>query len=158
MKMTLIQIEQLSLSEVMYYQQRAQQPPMPPGWEAKWDPNNRKWFFVNHYTKKTQWEDPRIQQRQFTPSPAQSLRPSQPQPRRTPSPAPAPAPAPAQPIVEINPHMVQTLVNKFTVDSELARNILRNTRGNVGAAQQQLRVMGYREKREIPRTPTPERG
>ena len=48
----------------MYYQQRPQQAPMPPGWEAKWDPNNRKWFFVNHATKKTQWEDPRIQQRQ----------------------------------------------------------------------------------------------
>lgn len=37
-----------------------QQRPMPPGWEAKWDPTNRRWFYMNHSTKTTQWEDPRL--------------------------------------------------------------------------------------------------
>jgi len=33
---------------------------LPAGWEAKYDPTNRKWFYINHYTKITQWEDPRL--------------------------------------------------------------------------------------------------
>jgi len=37
-----------------------QQMPFPPGWEAKYDPTNRRWFYVNHITKQTQWEDPRV--------------------------------------------------------------------------------------------------
>jgi len=45
------------------YQQtgmKPQQQPVPPGWEAKYDPANRRWFYVNHVTKTTQWEDPRL--------------------------------------------------------------------------------------------------
>lgn len=149
----------------MYYQQRPQQAPLPPGWEAKWDPNNRKWFFVNHFTKKTQWTDPRIQPQQQQPRPTPSPAPAQVTPRPTPSPAPArvqprptPSPAPArpvQPLVEISPHMIDALVEKYqNVDAALARNVLVGSRGNRTTAEQQLRTMGYREK--VIREPTPE--
>ncbi|RUS76546.1 hypothetical protein EGW08_015701 [Elysia chlorotica] len=37
-------------------------PPLPPGWEAKFDPGQHTYFFINHHTKTTQWEDPRFQQ------------------------------------------------------------------------------------------------
>ncbi|KAK7095458.1 E3 ubiquitin-protein ligase Smurf1-like isoform X3 [Littorina saxatilis] len=35
------------------------QPPLPPGWEARWDPNQRAFFFINHSNKSTSWDDPR---------------------------------------------------------------------------------------------------
>jgi len=34
--------------------------PLPPGWEGRYDANSRKYFFINHQTKATQWTDPRI--------------------------------------------------------------------------------------------------
>jgi len=34
---------------------------MPPGWEAKWDARIGRWYYVNHSTRTTQWEDPRLQ-------------------------------------------------------------------------------------------------
>ena len=33
---------------------------LPPGWEYRWDPAQKAYFYVNHSTRKTQWEDPRI--------------------------------------------------------------------------------------------------
>ncbi|XP_061188199.1 transcriptional coactivator YAP1-like isoform X2 [Saccostrea echinata] len=35
-------------------------PPLPPGWEARWDPNQGAYFFIDHNTKKTTWIDPRV--------------------------------------------------------------------------------------------------
>ncbi|XP_059148851.1 E3 ubiquitin-protein ligase NEDD4-like isoform X2 [Physella acuta] len=37
-------------------------PPLPPGWEARYDQIKRAYFFINHKTRTTQWEDPRFQQ------------------------------------------------------------------------------------------------
>ncbi|XP_052790369.1 mucin-5AC-like isoform X2 [Mya arenaria] len=37
-------------------------PPLPPGYEARWDPNQRAYFFINHTTKATSWVDPRFPQ------------------------------------------------------------------------------------------------
>ena len=37
-------------------------PALPQGWEAKYEPTSRRWYFINHYTKTTQWEDPRTVQ------------------------------------------------------------------------------------------------
>ena len=34
--------------------------PLPPGWEAKYDSRTGKYYFINHYTKETTWEDPRF--------------------------------------------------------------------------------------------------
>ena len=33
--------------------------PLPPGWEAKYDPNSRRYFYIDHVNKVTSWEDPR---------------------------------------------------------------------------------------------------
>lgn len=47
-------------------------PPLPPGWEARWDPNQKAFFYIDHKTKTTSWEDPRFTKKQelathFTP-------------------------------------------------------------------------------------------
>ena len=34
--------------------------PLPPGWEAKYDNRTGRSYFINHYTKATSWEDPRV--------------------------------------------------------------------------------------------------
>jgi len=44
----------------------SQQTPLPPGWEAKWDAGQGRWYFINHFTKQTQWTDPRAQQVQYS--------------------------------------------------------------------------------------------
>ncbi|OON16013.1 WW domain protein [Opisthorchis viverrini] len=33
--------------------------PLPPNWETRFDDSSRRWFFINHSTKSTTWEDPR---------------------------------------------------------------------------------------------------
>ncbi|XP_060069716.1 putative uncharacterized protein DDB_G0290521 isoform X2 [Ylistrum balloti] len=38
-------------------------PPLPPGWEGRWDANQRAYFFIDHSTKKTTWQDPRFNQK-----------------------------------------------------------------------------------------------
>ncbi|XP_065641489.1 DNA ligase 1 isoform X3 [Hydra vulgaris] len=32
--------------------------PLPSGWEARYDPNYKRYFYIDHSTKKTQWEPP----------------------------------------------------------------------------------------------------
>lgn len=32
---------------------------MPPNWETRFDNSSRRWFYINHSTKSTTWEDPR---------------------------------------------------------------------------------------------------
>lgn len=34
-------------------------PPLPPGVEARWDNNQKAYFYINHTTKQTSWHDPR---------------------------------------------------------------------------------------------------
>lgn len=61
---------------------------MPPGWEAKWDPRIGRWYYVNHSTRTTQWEDPRLQapQRPQTPqTPKSALKQTTPQTPKKPS-------------------------------------------------------------------------
>lgn len=36
-------------------------PPLPPGFEARWDANQKAYFFINHSDKSTTWHDPRPQ-------------------------------------------------------------------------------------------------
>lgn len=36
-------------------------PPLPPGFEARWDPNQRAYFFIDHKNKATTWVDPRAE-------------------------------------------------------------------------------------------------
>lgn len=37
---------------------------LPAGWEAKWDPGSRRWFYIDHHTKTTHWELPKNLPRQ----------------------------------------------------------------------------------------------
>ncbi|KAK7414877.1 hypothetical protein QQX98_006298 [Neonectria punicea] len=34
--------------------------PADDGWDCQWDPTTQSWFFVNRFTGKSQWENPRI--------------------------------------------------------------------------------------------------
>ncbi|GLV33923.1 uncharacterized protein CBL_11193 [Carabus blaptoides fortunei] len=45
---------------------------LPPGWDCKYDTRTSRYYFINHFTKVTTWEDPRIRYRQIhgTPNPA----------------------------------------------------------------------------------------
>ncbi|KAL2890914.1 WW domain-containing protein WWM1 [Ceratocystis lukuohia] len=36
-----------------------QEPQVPPGWTARWNDQYKQWFYVNLYTKQSQWEVPR---------------------------------------------------------------------------------------------------
>ncbi|TRY63298.1 hypothetical protein TCAL_00830 [Tigriopus californicus] len=39
--------------------------PLPPGWDTKFDPRTGRYYFINHYTKSTSWEDPRVRYKQI---------------------------------------------------------------------------------------------
>ncbi|XP_026482859.1 uncharacterized protein LOC113391108 [Ctenocephalides felis] len=39
--------------------------PMPPGWEARYDNRTGRHYYLNHYTKTTSWEDPRLKLKQI---------------------------------------------------------------------------------------------
>ncbi|XP_071506134.1 uncharacterized protein [Diadema antillarum] len=65
--------------------------PMPAGWEAKYDPNLGRYFYINHQTRSTQWTDPRQQMYQA----------QQASPRMQPSPRmPRAEQIPMQPIIK----------------------------------------------------------
>ncbi|KAJ8919882.1 hypothetical protein NQ315_006411 [Exocentrus adspersus] len=38
---------------------------LPPGWECKRDEHSGRHYYINHYTKSTTWEDPRLRHRPF---------------------------------------------------------------------------------------------
>lgn len=46
--------------EIQQQNQGQQQPLMPPGWEAVYSNEAKRYYFVDHVNKKTQWEDPRL--------------------------------------------------------------------------------------------------
>jgi len=39
--------------------------PLPPGWDMKFDARTGKYYYINHYTKTTSWEDPRERYQQI---------------------------------------------------------------------------------------------
>ncbi|KAF5022804.1 hypothetical protein F66182_5146 [Fusarium sp. NRRL 66182] len=64
--------------------------PAPPqeddGWDCQWDPNTLAWFFVNRFTGKSQWENPRVATSSSVPA-APGKQPSVPQPPTSEKPA-----------------------------------------------------------------------
>jgi len=50
-----------------------QNQPLPPGWEAKFDPGSGRYFFINHQLKETTWVDPRVPKGGSNPSAAPPL-------------------------------------------------------------------------------------
>ena len=41
--------------------------PLPPGWEARFDPSYGRYYFINHATKQTTWTDPRLAPQTYRP-------------------------------------------------------------------------------------------
>jgi len=39
--------------------------PLPPGWDEKYDARTSRYYYINHYTKTTSWEDPREKYQQI---------------------------------------------------------------------------------------------
>ncbi|XP_023328830.1 uncharacterized protein LOC111701670 isoform X2 [Eurytemora carolleeae] len=39
--------------------------PLPPGWDMKYDSRTSRYYYINHYTKTTSWEDPREKYQQI---------------------------------------------------------------------------------------------
>ncbi|XP_050414089.1 serine/arginine repetitive matrix protein 1 isoform X2 [Patella vulgata] len=58
-----------------------QNQPLPPGYEARWDPGQNAYFFINHYTKTTTWTDPRLTQHAGAKQALNQPEPSKPQER-----------------------------------------------------------------------------
>ncbi|KAK6195886.1 hypothetical protein SNE40_001221 [Patella caerulea] len=58
-----------------------QNQPLPPGYEARWDPGQNAYFFINHYTKTTTWTDPRLSQHAGAKQALNQPEPSKPQER-----------------------------------------------------------------------------
>ncbi|KAF4459599.1 WW domain-containing [Fusarium albosuccineum] len=56
------------------------------GWDCQWDPNTHAWFFINRFTGKSQWENPRVVTAPAVP-PAPGTHPSLPQPPASEKPA-----------------------------------------------------------------------
>ncbi|KAK5642745.1 hypothetical protein RI129_008912 [Pyrocoelia pectoralis] len=49
------------------------QNPLPQGWDCKYDRKSGKYYYVNHFTKTTTWEDPRLQQKPRHPAPVEHI-------------------------------------------------------------------------------------
>ncbi|KAM5351254.1 hypothetical protein ACJ41O_003977 [Fusarium nematophilum] len=56
------------------------------GWDCQWDPNTQAWFFVNRFTGKSQWENPRMASSSAVPA-APGTKSSAPQPPASEKPA-----------------------------------------------------------------------
>lgn len=52
------------------------------GWDCQWDPNSQAWFFINRFTGKSQWDNPRVPS-----SSTAAAQPSEPQPPASEKPA-----------------------------------------------------------------------
>ncbi|KAK3587195.1 hypothetical protein CHS0354_016891 [Potamilus streckersoni] len=115
-------------------------PPLPPGWEGRWEPNQRAYFFINHNSKQTTWEDPRY-------------------------PAKTTAYAPAGAVGDVSggttaDHALAALHSSFKVDlvkyqelkemfptasNEEVRNALTKYKNNINTASMQLTVQGHKK-------------
>lgn len=118
-------------------QQQQQQQQLPAGWEPKWDPNNRRWFYIDHNTKTTHWELP--QQRSPFPQQQNTARFSA---------------STAQPAIVPKQNFVNSLKNQFpSAGEEVIKEVLVNTNNNFMGAKVALESLGYSRKVEV--TPNP---
>lgn len=103
------------------------QPQLPLGWEAKWDAGSRRWFYIDHNTRTTHWELPKVTQ-PVTPT--------------------------FQPRVEAKASFVTSLKAQYpTATDDVIKQILINTNNNFIDSKTSLESMGYRRKVEV--TPDP---
>lgn len=55
------------------------------GWDCQWDPNSQRWYFLNRFTGKSQWDNPRVPSAPA--APGLDAQPSAPQPPSSDKPA-----------------------------------------------------------------------
>ncbi|XP_077978173.1 uncharacterized protein LOC144433695 [Glandiceps talaboti] len=94
-------------------QQNYLQRPLPPGWEAKYDANARRYFFIHHASKTTTWEDPRLKYYQPQAAPVH--------PQRSPRPSPRPSPNVSRAAESIPMHTLSKPKCKTCHAKEVAR-------------------------------------
>lgn len=95
------------------------QPQLPQGWEAKWDPGSRRWFYIDHHTKTTHWELPQM------------------------------AMTAPQAKVEAKASFVASLKTQYpTATDDVIKQILTSTNNNFIESKTRLESMGYRKKVE----------
>ncbi|CAK8673494.1 unnamed protein product [Clavelina lepadiformis] len=114
------------------------QAPLPAGWEAKYDPQSRKWFYINHATKTTQWVDPRLGLQQ-TPTSSTKFIQSSPAVKRAPE---------TTSFIDADPAKIKTIKSKYNINDELVRSLLRTHNNNVDKVEASLKEMGYKLKVE----------
>ncbi|XP_048580497.1 vicilin-like seed storage protein At2g18540 isoform X2 [Nematostella vectensis] len=54
----------MAFNQFQQYQAAWQSQPLPPGWEARYDNNVGRYYFIHHATRTTTWKDPRLQQQE----------------------------------------------------------------------------------------------
>ncbi|KAK6863568.1 hypothetical protein PG995_000096 [Apiospora arundinis] len=72
-------------------------PTVPEGWAARYNAQYSAWFYVNLYSKKSQWDKPTAPAEDPNAPVPSGPPPGHQEPAPTPTPAPAPAPAAAEP-------------------------------------------------------------
>ncbi|XP_013388839.1 serine/arginine repetitive matrix protein 1 isoform X2 [Lingula anatina] len=131
------------------------QMPLPPGFEAKYDYNQRRYFYINHNTRVTQWEDPRKAYYE-----RQSAQTAQPIPMK-------PKPTPASQGMASHGGVAETSFSRRpddfedkkakikqsfpTADMDIIVNILEGNNYDLFRAREQLRSMGYSESSSLAR-------
>ncbi|XP_039270179.2 uncharacterized protein LOC120344918 [Styela clava] len=114
-------------------QLQQQQPRLPPGWEAKWDPGSSRWFYINHATKTTQWEAPVANVAQYN--------------------RPAPTAVPkltTTSFIDNNAQNVKTIMSEYEgVTEEYIQSLLRVYMNNVESVRRTLHEKGYRKKSTV---------
>ncbi|KAL3872484.1 hypothetical protein ACJMK2_040406 [Sinanodonta woodiana] len=118
-------------------------PPLPPGWEGRWEPNQRAYFFINHNSKQTTWEDPRY-------------------PAKTPAHTPSGAVGVVSGGTNAD-HALAALHSSFKVDlvkyqemkemfptasNDEVRNALTKYKNNINTASMHLTVLGHKKHQQ----------
>lgn len=112
-------------------QLQPQRPQLPQGWEAKWDPGSKKWFYINHATKTTQWEPP-------VPTAAQYRAPTPTNITQTNTTS----------FIDNHSKNAEIIISEYDgVNKEYAESLLRVYQNNITSVRKTLDDKGYRKKR-----------
>jgi len=107
-------------------------PKVPEGWTARWNDQYKEWFYVNLYTKQSQWEKPT----EPVYPPGQDGAPPGPPPGYQPGSGPAPTDAKTNPFHSSTPENASGSKSQEERDAEFARRLQEeeNTRSLPGAS------------------------
>ncbi|XP_029644485.1 mucin-5AC isoform X2 [Octopus sinensis] len=135
---------------------------LPPGWEMRFNTQYQRYFYINHNTKKTQWEPPQWETADSTTHQSASTLLNQPNQESTSTrldnqQVEIPLHSlDANGHVQINEHETETIIDKEEMLNQLkaqfpsckgfiVKNVLQNKRYNMGDAASELVLRGYRK-------------